>query len=345
MKKPQTTSLFVGHESHQDSKYVNCRVCSSKRTLQIGIVEFYTGFEWPIWDCRDCGCRFTRHEESVYDQLHSEVDSSYARYRDQAARCKALFDRHDLAGLKSELSETSKYKFVIKQTESLGRGSRILEIGCARGFLTAYFALAGHTITGVDVSREALASARAAFGDHFVPAGSPSIPDGAPYDVIYHVGTIGCVSDPVSMTKQLLSLLKPSGRLLFNAPNRDALWFRRQLWVDAAPPPDVVTLFPPGFWRKQFAAVADVGEEVELCGSEKSLVIGLRKLFCHRWRTPVPLRMNESHKPFSPPPRTRDKLWRFFERCVAKAARVTKLSRLAPAEPTEFGLFVSMTRK
>src|SRR5437660_518436 len=73
----------------------------------------------------------------------------------------------------------------------------------------------------------------------------------APYDVVYHVGTIGCVADPLGMTKRLLGLLKPGGRLLFNVPNRDGCYLRGQLWIDAAPPPDVVTLFPSGFWRRQ----------------------------------------------------------------------------------------------
>ena len=41
----------------------------------------------------------------------------------------------------------------------------------------------------------------------------------APYDFIYHVGMIGCVSDPVKLTRELLALLKPGGILLFNAPN------------------------------------------------------------------------------------------------------------------------------
>ena len=56
-----------------------------------------------------------------------------------------------------------------------------------------------------------------------------------PYDVIYHVGLIGCVADPIAFTRRLLAMLKPGGTLLFNAPNRDAFawkgscgWIRRR---------------------------------------------------------------------------------------------------------------------
>jgi SAM-dependent methyltransferase len=247
-------------------------------------------------------------------------------------------------GLERELCETPKYKFVIQQTKALGPGLRILEIGCARGFLTSWFILAGYAITGVDVSLEAIASARAAFGDHFALAGSSLVEERAPYDAIYHVGTIGCVADPLGMTRRLLSLLKPGGRLLFNAPNRAALWYRDELWFDSAPPPDVVTLFPPGFWRKQFGDLADVREETELHDADRNLLIGLRQLFGRGWRKPVPLPMSESYKAFRPTPQAGDGLWSLFARCVGKAGRVTKLSRLAPAQQTEYGFFVSMRR-
>src|SRR5262249_49492552 len=147
---------------------------------------------------------------------------------------------------------------------------------------------------GVEVSPKAIAAAAAAFGDYFVRARDPVIEAQAPYDVIFHVGTIGCVADPVGMTKRLLSLLKPRGRLLFNAPNRDGYTLRDQLWFDSAPPPDVVTLFPPGFWRDQFGDVALVSEEIEFCSPQQNLLIALRKLTRRKWRKPVPMPLKES---------------------------------------------------
>ena len=131
----------------------------------------------------------------------------------------------------------------------------ILEVGCSRGYLAAYSILAGRRIRGVDVSAEAVQAARASFGDYFAVAGTPEATTAAPFDFIYHVGLIGCVADPLAMTRGLLSMLKPGGQLIFNAPNKDALRFPNQLWIDSAPPPDLVTLFPPGFWRAQLLGV------------------------------------------------------------------------------------------
>jgi SAM-dependent methyltransferase len=260
----------------------------------------------------------------------------------------------DLDGLRYELAQNSKYKFIIEGVERGSRNASLLEIGCSRGYLTSYFILAGYNIIGVDVSESALAFARAAFGDYFAMRGDSVVTDRAPYDVIYHVGTIGCVSDPLGLTRQLLSMLKPGGRLLFNSPNLQSCWLTNQLWIDAAPPPDLVAIFPPGFWARCFADQAYVEEQIEHCDPNKGLSIGLRKLFGRKWKCPLPIPLDKSSELYlkgsngtalnGHRPRIGDEAWRFFERAVLKVCRDTGLLRHVRKEPSEFGLFVSMTR-
>jgi SAM-dependent methyltransferase len=324
---------------------LQCRICGSNRIRNRGNVEFYFGYGWPIYDCNDCGCRFTPHDSSTYDLLYSEQSSCYSRYTDQADRCKTLFDRGDRVGLRAELSQGSKYRFIIDEIDREPADARILEIGSSRGHLTSYFLLRGCKITGVDISPKAVAASAAAFGDHFVQAGDPSINAQAPYDVIFHVGTIGCVADPVGMTRRCLDLLKSGGRLLFNAPNRDGCSLQDQLWFESAPPPDVVTLFPPGFWRSRFGDIALVSEEIEFCSREQNLLIALRKLARRKWRKPVPIPLKESERSSTPAPQFADVLWRKLERVVRKVAPWTGLLGLAPLHPSEFGLFVQMVKK
>src|SRR5438045_4443493 len=199
---------------------MNCRICGSELVIRAGDVEFFTGYAVSVFDCGDCRCRFTRYEAAAYERLYAEPNSCYSRYIDQAERCKTFFDRGDLCGLRAELSATTKYRLIMEAIDREPPGSRLLEFGCSRGHLTSYFILAGYTITGADLSKKAVQAASQAFGDHFVMVADPTIEANAPYDAIFHVGTIGCVADPLGLTRRLLRLLKPGGRLLFNGVNR-----------------------------------------------------------------------------------------------------------------------------
>jgi SAM-dependent methyltransferase len=195
-------------------------------------------------------------------------------------------------------------------------------------------------VFGVDVSADAVGAARAAFGDHF-GAGCDAAALRAPFDIIYHVGLIGCVADPIDLTRRLLRMLKPGGMLLFNAPNRMALSLRDQLWFDSAPPPDLVTLFAPGFWRARVPGAA-VFEDVELLDRDASVAIAARRAAGVSWRQP-------QAQPFSTtahhwPPHVQG--WRpLLARALAKAARVTGVGELIERRPTEFGLFVRIVPK
>jgi SAM-dependent methyltransferase len=328
---------------------MQCRVCAANNANEIGEVEYYSGFSWKIFDCLACSCRYTQHDESIYNWLHSRSSSIYGLYRELAETCKTLFDQRDLDGLKRELFKTAKYKFVIEAVEQQPLSCKLLEVGCARGYLTSYFILAGYDVTGSDVSPDAISGANEVFGDHFIPADSRGVEDGAPYDVIYHVGTIGCVGDPLRFTHNLLEMLKPGGQLLFNTPNADSCSLKGQLWIDAAPPPDLVTLFRPGFWRKRFSTVAEVVEEVEMCPPDESFGIGLRKFFGRHWLKPIPLALDASANNYQKGrPETSGwskKCWHVFERGILKISRMSGLLRSTTSQPSPFGLFVKMTKK
>jgi SAM-dependent methyltransferase len=109
-----------------------------------------------------------------------------------------------------------------------------------------------------------LAAARASFGDHFHPVGRlAEFPDGH-FDFIYHVGTVGCVDDPIGFIRDQLRLLRRGGVLLFNAPNLDACHALDLPWLSGAAPPDLVTVFPPDFWQRHFSALANISVRVAM---------------------------------------------------------------------------------
>lgn len=323
-----------------------CRVCSSGSVSAAGEVEYFSGFSWGVYDCGACGSRFTRHDGTVHDRFHeSGALSYYLEYGALAAEAKGRFDQGDREGLQALLSSNSKYRFVMNALRGLTPPARLLEIGTSRGYLTASFVLNGHDALGVDVSPAAVEGARTAFGDHFALSGDPRIRDGVPYDAIFHVGLIGCVEDPAGLTRELLEMLKPGGRLLFNAPNRKSCSLRKQLWLDSAPPPDLVTLFAPGYWASQFADLAETSEEIEVWPIDKSLAIGLRERFGPAWRKPVPRTLGPSTREFATESKSTERMWRLFERAVVKAGRMSGLSRFVHRRPFDFGIFVTMVKR
>uniref|UniRef100_Q01XL4 Methyltransferase type 12 n=1 Tax=Solibacter usitatus (strain Ellin6076) TaxID=234267 RepID=Q01XL4_SOLUE len=328
---------------------MRCRVCAADPVTEIGAVEYYSGYCWKIFDCLVCLCRFTTHDQSTYDWLHSHANSVYSIYRTLADKATQLFENGDIAGLREELVKSPKYRFIIESVERQTKSARLLEIGCSRGYLTSYFIMNGYQIVGTDVSAEAVAVANESFGPHFMTAGSKEIQNRAPYDVIYHVGTIGCVQDPLGLTRELLALLRPGGQLLFNAPNVESCYLSGQLWTDDAPPPDVVTLFRPGVWRRYFSGLADVLEEVEMSPSDEAFRIWLRKTWAREWRSPLPLPLDESADTYRRGRPDNDgasqNFWRTLERVALAVARRARLLGFVPCQPRPFGLFVTMIKK
>ena len=320
-----------------------CRICGAAAARQIGAVEYFEGFRWPVHDCDACGCRFTAHDSTVHDQFQRQPALSYySEYHALADRCRDLVAARDLAGLERLLGGSPKYRFVIETISRLPLSASILEFGCSRGYLTAYSIVAGRCITGVDVSPAAVTAARQRFGDFFAVAGTPEATAGAPFDLIYHVGLIGCVADPLDLTRSLLAMLKPGGRLIFNAPNKGALRFSNQLWVDSAPPPDVVTLFPAGFWHAQCSPTADAEESEALLDARSSFAIDVERTLGIRWHSPAAQPMSVRGHAFAQPGGG----WRhLLARAITQAASVAGVMSDAGRRPSEFGLFVSMSPK
>ena len=320
-----------------------CRVCGSSKISEAGRVQYLEGFDWPVLDCDDCGCRFTPHDPAVHQTLHTApAISYYAEYLELAEKARALFASRNLEALSQILRQWPKYRFVLDQIAREPASSKILEVGCSRGYLTACPILEGRNVLGVDVSEEAIAGATQAFGDHFAVAESPRMASNAPFDLIYHVGMIGCVSDPIGVTRKLLSMLRPGGRLIFNAPNRAALHQPGQLWFDSAPPPDLVTLFPEGFWARRFAAEATVQETVETLPADRSAMIAIRNWFGRKWTPPTPRPMAGRAQVWG---REESTVWRLMDRVITLLLKGgTKVPPLQ-LRPTEFGLFVQMTAR
>lgn len=263
---------------------MTCRICGSPEDASLGTFQPYLDYECEVRACGACGCRFAPHDDSVYERLHSADESTYAFHEAAALRCRELYNRADVGGLRAYLSRTRKNAFITSAVESLSETRKLLELGCSKGYLTSYFLAAGYDVLGVDVSESAVKQARDSFGDHFVTSGSEKIGEGKPYDAIYHAGMIGCVKSPIEMTRDLLNLLRPGGALIFNAPNANACAEIDQLWVNGTSPPDLVTLFKPEFWSSQFGDLAEVQVIAEPANPTVRFRVALKNVMRLHWK-------------------------------------------------------------
>jgi len=315
----------------------SCRICDSQEVSQGRNYKPYKNFETVYYDCRDCGCRFVSRDEFVYEQLHS-TQSTYSAHLELMDQAKLLFDQGDLAGLERYLGQTPKNRPVIDHLKQTPDCSRVLEFGCSRGYLSSYAILQGKEFFGVDISETAIKAATESFGDHFLLERDVGSLRGEKFDFIYHVGTIGCVDDPVGFIRSQLEMLKSKGVLLFNAPNVEACLALDLDWVIGTTPPDLVTLFPATFWQDQFSELSDVAVTVS---SDPPLRSFMRRRNAGRAMT------SDSQELFAPVKRPQQRHFavRTIRRSVEKLAvllpPVGPFSRL----PQEFGVYIKMTVK
>jgi 2-polyprenyl-3-methyl-5-hydroxy-6-metoxy-1,4-benzoquinol methylase len=100
-------------------------------------------------------------------------------------------------------------------------GQRILDVGCADGFVAAGLRARGHHVTGVDVVARPGVKERV---DEFVEAdldhGLPLLlADAEPFDVVLAADVLEHVRDPEGLLRELHDVLSPDGRLLVSVPN------------------------------------------------------------------------------------------------------------------------------
>lgn len=235
-----------------------CTVCASSQVKLLGSLKPYKDYCTNIYECLDCESYFTQRDEGIYEKLHRNERSSYSQHSTLAQEVLGFFRSADIDKLQAHVAESVVHSFIINSINNHQNAEKILELGCSKGHFGSYFILAGYKYSGVDISPTAVAQATAHFGEHFLCATDPRVNQNAPYDVVYHVGTIGCVESPIEFIKRNLTLLRRGGLLLFNAPNVNACKRFKDLWVSQTTPPDLVTLFKPDIWKSEFNDLAEV---------------------------------------------------------------------------------------
>jgi 2-polyprenyl-6-hydroxyphenyl methylase/3-demethylubiquinone-9 3-methyltransferase len=108
--------------------------------------------------------------------------------------------------------------------------SMILDVGCGAGFLTNELALAGHKVTGVDLSETSLAVAAVHDKTKTVTykvANAYELPfSDASFDILCAMDFLEHVEDPARAIKEFSRVLKPGGKFFYHTFNRNFIaWF------------------------------------------------------------------------------------------------------------------------
>lgn len=102
------------------------------------------------------------------------------------------------------------------------QGRRILELGCADGFISQYLVQHGCSVTGVEIDAEAAARAREWCNQVFTCDLNDSewirmVGDG--FDTVLCGDVLEHLTDPWSVLRQILSVLTENGRVVVSLPN------------------------------------------------------------------------------------------------------------------------------
>lgn len=334
------TSLF-----EDEIVMIECRVCGGNNVRVLGKYRPYLDYECIVHDCVDCECRFVNRDEAVYEKLHSAPASSYSSHTELALKLQSYFSHGNIGALSDELCKTSKFKFVIDTISRRHNVTNLLEFGCSKGYLTSYFIAQEYVTVGVDLSSSAVEAATNLFGKHFVLPNSLEIEKHSPYDVVYHVGTIGCVESPITLTRYLLSLLKPGGLLLFNSPNLSACKETGDIWVSGTAPPDLVTLFMPAFWRRYFSELASVEVVCESADKYVRLKLLLNNILGRSQIPKATTTLLGTHHSTAPNLFVHKFLKDGAKANVRITANIFENLGILPQYSSEFGMYVTMTKK
>ncbi len=127
----------------------------------------------------------------------------------------------------------------------LVRGRRFLDIGCNLGAAVAAAHRAGFAATGIDLSREAIATARTLFpGPRFLAGDLAALPADERFDLVFCTEVIEHVLDPAAFFAELTARLAPGGLLWLTTPDAGHRTARAagMAW-DQIKPPEHLPLF------------------------------------------------------------------------------------------------------
>lgn len=144
--------------------------------------------------------------------------------------------------------------------EAIGRGKRVLDLGCRSGALTRHF-LDGNDVVGLDIDRDALAKAKALGIEPLAADVEEPLPfPDASFDVVVAGELFEHLRFPDAVVGEALRLLRPGGVIVGSVPNAFRIQSRLRFLLGRPPEDDPthVHMFSPAAVRELLVSFENV---------------------------------------------------------------------------------------
>ncbi len=186
-----------------------CLACHGMRLRPLPLRYEFRGAVFPLTACGDCGIRFL----AVQPAPEALGEFYSAEYFEADYRCG-----RGTASSFEEAPFVAENRDLLEDFESLTRPGRLLEVGCAAGWLLRHAAARGWEVRGVELSEPAVRFARARglevhHGDLLGAALSPGH-----FDLVYMGDVLEHVLDCRATLAEVVRVLKPGGIFYLRGP-------------------------------------------------------------------------------------------------------------------------------
>jgi SAM-dependent methyltransferase len=135
-------------------------------------------------------------------------------------------------------SPYSSHSLLLASLPAAGNGRRVLDVGCAGGYLGAILTSRGYRVTGIDSP----GAARAGFPDSIelveadLDMGLPAL--NGRFDLVICADVLEHLRQPARLLGELRSVMAPGGRLAASLPNSGHAYFRWNVLTGRFPAED-----------------------------------------------------------------------------------------------------------
>lgn len=263
-----------------------CTICASNSTL------YMTQGEHPIYVCESCGHMFALpvgddHVEDVYgDDYFFGGGDGYPNY------------------LEEQQLLVKRGHYYAKKLNKYGTPGRILDVGCAAGFLLKGFSDHGWEGTGIEPNPAMVEFGKQELALDLRQGTLETFQDQEPFDLVSMIQVIAHLNDVPGAFKVLQQIIKPGGLLLVETWNQQSYTARMlgQYWHEYCPP-SVLNWFTPqrlsGYLSDYGFTLEGTGRTAKMLSVKHAFTLGCNAVgltppesITHKipggWRVPYP---------------------------------------------------------